>query len=417
VSENWVAYCRMYKYIHQLLTSLSPTDDVYQDPADIPFSRYNLKQKKAWLRARNVNGINGKSGKSEVDEAFRRLTLLPESMIPTIVRPIVSEATLENVNNLVMSWHACVARIMSITSNPCVDEVEDLDRHIKLFLTFVDTVDKSKRAKATRRDQKLPVWRRKCNYLGLLNYPDTVKEIGPLRTLSELDFKGEASIQLLKKHIHHGTNLKNWAYNTALAYYREKSFKNVLKDSVASLKSVPGNRDASTELMLAVAEAAAGNAKSKGGETAVDNGESTAEGYKNYIVYHDSELVNLLLNDDEGSVVSGIIVNESRFCVAVGKKSDGKFLEIVPTSFIKSLCGADYFTWQLETDKDGDEQRLDQMVVGSSAHYFLLLPLLDCSDGSKAFYLISSEWKEVVANGPDARPVIGIPKLHGVAYL
>jgi predicted RNA-binding Zn-ribbon protein involved in translation (DUF1610 family) len=100
VSENWIAYCRMYKYIHQSLGILSESDKVYKDPPGVPFSSYNLKEKKAWLQARDINGVNGRSRKKEVEEAFARFTMLPILKIPAIVEPVFSQATLEEVNRL-----------------------------------------------------------------------------------------------------------------------------------------------------------------------------------------------------------------------------------------------------------------------------------------------------------------------------
>jgi hypothetical protein len=162
--DSWLKGCRKANAFKAMSTPI-----LKAIPPGVPFSCFNLKQKKAWLRAREINGINGKSRNSEVEEAFVRFTMLPILEIPSIVEPVLSQATLEEVNQVVVSWHSCASRIMSITTNPCEETVQDLDRHIKVFLTNVDIFDKSRRAKATTWNQKLPVWRRKSNYMGLLN--------------------------------------------------------------------------------------------------------------------------------------------------------------------------------------------------------------------------------------------------------
>jgi hypothetical protein len=425
VSENWIAYCRLYKYIHQFLTLLSPSDEVYSDPLHIPFSRYNLKQKKAWLRARDIRGINGKSRKGEVEEVFAGITVLPKNEIPAIVEPVYSNATLEEVNQVVVSWHSCVSRIMSIATNPGEKTVEDLDRHIKIFLTCVNVFDRSRRAQATTRIQKLPVWRRKSNYLGLLNYPDTVKEMGPLRALSELDFKGEASIQLVKRHINHGTSGKNWSYNAALGYYKEKSFKVVINDAVLGVKAIDENTlDGSTRLLMEVAEDVAGKANSKGGETSVANDPDHKARYKNHVWYTTSDEVEDLLK--KGKVVSGIVAGPGKYCVAIGRYPNEQYLEVRPESFLVHVCGADYFVWGLKTFEDGLSHEVDKALVRKSTHYLLLLPLLNFEAGvqnnnaavvnNKPFYLITSEWRELLSNteGPDAIPALGVGNIPGM---
>jgi hypothetical protein len=428
VSENWIAYCRIYKYIHQFLTMLSPSDEVYSDPPAIPFSRYNLKQKKAWLRAREINGINGKSPKGVVEETFARFTVLPLCEIPSIVEPVFSNATLEEVNQVVVSWHSCVSRIMSITTNPREETVVDLDRHIKVFLTTVNVFDRSRRTQATTRIQKLPVWRRKSNYLGLLNYPDTVREMGPLRALSELDFKGEASIQLVKKHITHGTKGKNWSYNAALAYYKEKSFNLVINDAVVGVKSLDkSSLDGSTRLMIKVAEDISGKAATKGGETLVAEVGVHKARYKNHVWYTTSNEAKNLLNN--GQVVSGIVVGLGKYCVAIGRYPNEQYLEIFPQSFFVHVCGADYFVWGLTTVEDGISQTIDKALARESTHYFLLLPLLNYEVGvrnndavevnNKPFYLITSEWRELLSNpdSPDGFPaVVRVGTIRGMEY-
>jgi hypothetical protein len=427
VSENWLAYCRIYKYIHQFLDVLSPSDEVYSDPIDVPLSRYNLKQKKAWLRARELNGIYGKSRKSDVEAAFLPFTSLPTEEFPPIVQPVHSNATLEEVNQVVISWHACVSRIMSVKTNPCEMTVQDLDRHIKVFLTNVDIFDKTRRAKATTRIQKLPVWRRKSNYMGLLNYPATMKEMGPLRPLSELDFKGEASIQLVKKHINHGTNSKNWSYNAALAYYNEKSYKFVLNDAVLGVRSnTDGSTlDESTSLMMEVAEEMSGKAVAKGGETSFKDEGVLRARYKNHLWYTTIDIVARLLK--KGSVVSGIVTGLGRYFVAIGRFPNEKYFEISPESFSVHICGADYFVWELETFEEGIGQSMDKRLARLSTHYFLLLPLLnndvdvqnnDTAVGeNKAFYLITSEWMELSKSDcADATPTLNVGSVRSMKY-
>ena len=51
VSENWIAYARLHKYVYQLLSMLAVEDKEYEDPVK-PMSQYKLREKRAWLCAR-----------------------------------------------------------------------------------------------------------------------------------------------------------------------------------------------------------------------------------------------------------------------------------------------------------------------------------------------------------------------------
>src|SRR5210317_493343 len=116
VSENWLAYARISKYIHQLLNNLERNDEVYSDPEGLPMGAYNLKQRKAWLLARKIDGVNKKSLKAVVDEKFNQYLIMPEGtvVLPGIVVEVVSKASLAEVSNMVVCWHVCISRVMSL---------------------------------------------------------------------------------------------------------------------------------------------------------------------------------------------------------------------------------------------------------------------------------------------------------------
>ncbi|CAJ1933171.1 unnamed protein product [Cylindrotheca closterium] len=130
----------------------------------------------------------------------------PRNLVAPIVEDLLSEANLPQVKDVLIGWHACISRIMSITENPTDTVIDDLERHVKIFLSCIQFFDASRQQKSGENGKdRIPKWRTTFNYLGLLNYPDLAREHGPVRPLSELDFKGEASIQLLKKRFSSGT--------------------------------------------------------------------------------------------------------------------------------------------------------------------------------------------------------------------
>lgn len=398
VSEHWVSYCRLSKRIYQPLEHLERTDEEYSDPAGLELQQYHWKQKKAWLLAREVEGIEKKSLKSVIETKFEEFLSLPEEELPTIVRPVVSQARLEDVNNLITSWHACISRLMSLNKNPSEFQVGDIERHIKLFLTFVEEFDKSRRRTQCEQDQTAPpkkkrkketvvqpVWRRKPNYLGLLNYPDTVQLMGPLRMLTELDLKGESHIKHIKNKIQgmHG----NWAYNAMLKYYQERSFQFVMKDSVHDLDKEGNSKESMVEIARRLAGSALGSGKRRRGT--------------NYKIYRTkADAIGSLL---AAIPIAGVIVEERFYLVL----RDETMLEIKPRQWKKQVCGADYFLW---------EHVEDLAPIQESSEYFLLLP-----DGlvntEGAFYLVSSEWRELVrVNRNGFNFVLELPRIPGASY-
>ena len=88
---------------------------------------------------------------------------------------------------------------------------EDIDRHVKLFLTQTNRIEQkmekaastSKKAasKSKKRKQDLPLIIGRMNFISLLNLQAIVNRYGPMRLLWELGPYGEGSIPSIKKLI------------------------------------------------------------------------------------------------------------------------------------------------------------------------------------------------------------------------
>ncbi|CAJ1946575.1 unnamed protein product [Cylindrotheca closterium] len=422
VSENWVAYCLISKFLHQLLSNLAPIDVEYTDPPGVPLSQYNLKQKKAWLLAREIEGIDGKSSKLMVDTTFLCFKSKPEEQWPDIVKPIASKASLIQVNHMIICWQVCMARVMSLDQNPTEGQVMDIDRHIKLFLSAVDEFDSTRRQQATTKDKKVPVWRRKPNYIGLLNYQDTIRQMGPLSQLSELDYKGEASIKDIKRQIKNGLS-GNWSYNAMRGYYCDKSYQYVMKDSAidvaAQLQATkPGETKPavldSASAMLDVATHIAG--KSLGGGTNNTETKTTfVPRQKNYTRFKDEFTALERLNGIGDTIlVSGLVLDNHFYLIL--REGIRNCIEIKPIAFQKEVCGACYFSY----GKVDNAPTYDVPPVSKSSEFFLLLPFLRDNgkipeDDSNKFYLVTSKWREVtLADGDGYR--LQLPIVPGATY-
>ncbi|CAJ1945387.1 unnamed protein product, partial [Cylindrotheca closterium] len=200
---------------------------------------------------------------------------------------------------------------MSITENPTDTVVDDLERHVKIFLSCSQFFDASRQQKSGENGKdRIPKWRTTFNYLGLLNYPDLVREHGPVWPLSELHFKGEASIQLLKKRFSLGTHGENWAYNVTNAYYKDKSYRNVLRDAKRSyLSSMDEELSSSEPATLKILQAIDHEIKegtTKGGKTRIED-EMIRNTNSNFVRYKDIETAHRHLST-RNNLITGIVV-------------------------------------------------------------------------------------------------------------
>ena len=53
--------------------------------------------------------------------------------------------------------------------------------------------------------------------------------------MSELDYKGEASIKYIKSEINNGLS-GNWSYNAMMGYYRKRAYKYVVEECIRDIE-------------------------------------------------------------------------------------------------------------------------------------------------------------------------------------
>jgi hypothetical protein len=173
------------------------------------------------MKARSI-GFDKKSKPEIIDKIFQDAS--SSTSVPPITIDDCANIRTEDMSSLISTWQSCMCALF-FGLNSIV-----IMREIKLFLTYVNVCDKIRREKAKNKWEQVPCWKSKYNHLTLLNLGDTTIRYGNLRSMTELDRKGEGSIQLLKVHMGHGLKGK-WAYNVALKYYQSKSFDAVIKNT------------------------------------------------------------------------------------------------------------------------------------------------------------------------------------------
>jgi hypothetical protein len=170
-SKNWECYCRLSKWLHGVMHELAPTDEEYEDPQK-EFVDYTADEMKAFLDSRKV-AYDKRWGVQRIREVFDSL-VKDSSGPPPIVEEPSSDASVELVEETVISHLATVSRIMAIEITPTEEEIESTERHIKLFLWFVDSYDQTLRWQGRKRMEKEAFIIRKYNYISMLNIPGTL---------------------------------------------------------------------------------------------------------------------------------------------------------------------------------------------------------------------------------------------------
>ena len=245
---------------------------------------------------------------------------------------------------------------------------------------------------------------------------------GPIRTLSELDEKGEGKIKHIKCLIQQGLN-GNWAYNAMLAYYKEQSTRLALKDCVSN---VAGDSPCGEEQLIEVAKEYIAFTKHT---TEVDDDledRTTEEKVTEKLLgkgYSHFETISRALVSQKGSNPITGTVFEDRFFLSIKKTrmSSQSLFEIRPKEWKRRMCGADYFWWEIV-----DSALSEGFIVETkSRESFLLLPDMDTIDvddhrawrRSRAFYLVTSDWREVVKSSTFEEGFsLQLPMIPGVFY-
>lgn len=225
----------------------------------------------------------------------------------------------------------------------------------------------------------------------------------------------------MKKHINNG-HTGDWAYNAMRGYYRERSLRYVLKDCVNDIKISPSCDHVDLGLLVDAAERLAGKTADFGfsetdGLSAMneeDRNEDESEQKSRYHQFKTFDTVALAKQAIEGSDHLSGVVADGKFYMAIKSDRFGKmsFLEIRPKNYYCNLCGADYFSYE-----SVPEEELCSIRHSEFAEYFLMLPIdTEVIQGSGRFYLLTSQWKEVVHEGGVDEFTLGLPKIPGVVY-
>jgi hypothetical protein len=249
--------------------------------------------------------------------------------------------------------------------------------HILDFLNCFETF------RPVRVGREIPEWLTMYNFLCLLNLPQAIEELGPLRFNYEGNSEGEGFIPMVKPLLSQGMR-KNWQNNLAHRFYRIRAMKLVSRDARAFI----------------------------GNEGMYDYAENTPYRKKMFHKYRSWQHVQ---SDFLKGIPLSLVVLRNGFVGAVIKDSES--FVFVPVRLLQlDSChfGLNYFRAQLfERSETGAITRniINVGTVADFAAFVLLLPKLE-----PVYYVLSADvtWTMV---GSEYERLSDDGSLHGVFQL
>ena len=392
VSENHVAYAKVCKWLYRDVDRLIPRDTKYRDPPNKHPNKFTAVECRDWLKVRNI-AFNSQELKSSLQAKILEIIQQPGGP-PPILHDDELRVPVSTVEDLVVTTHAMVSRIMRqgiITE----DQRDDMDRHIKVFLSIIHRLDRHIHRSAG--GEKCS-WIEKSNFITLLNIPEDAFRLGSLRLLWEGDGKGERALRDIKNKIHSLTGM--WAINAVSRYYRERGLRRVMmmtldryKDDSSTLTETQGRsqrNDASTNLLETARRLYQTRQSNGAGQE-----QSAADGVDNRFVVYKNE-TEVLQNLRSGEVISCIVLETGSLAIAHEERDTVCMQEIEPCRSTEPFrkCGAVYHFWILGRR---DSLATKQEVASCCVEYAVLLPCKRPTPGPTVFYhyLVVSNWTEM----------------------
>ena len=196
LSENYVAIAKLFNWI---ASSISCSDIDHHAGIQNDF---DLQTIHTWNRAicKRYLHMMGMKKKGTLDELRDRILMASTVTLSQRLRRVVA------LSNIMCTFHQLMCIIMSTPYTP--SNIDDATLHILQLLTLQNEYSEGSII-------------RKLNFLSLLNYPDAMREWGPLRSLWEGSIIGEKFLSILKPLIY--KNSSAWEKSLIVNTYAHQS--------------------------------------------------------------------------------------------------------------------------------------------------------------------------------------------------
>ena len=252
-----------------------------------------------------------------------------------------------------------------------------------IMFHVLDFLNSFESFKPVREERKLPEWLTMYNYLCLLNLPDAIDLLGPLRLNYEGSSEGEGFIPMVKPLLSQGMR-KNWQYNLARRYFRKRAMKLVIRDAHVFIGSTNGHDPPSNQVY----------------------------NKKMFQKYLNWEQVTSKFN--RGLPLSLVVLRNGFLGAVVDDRDSWLFVPVVFGDFVRTVSGLHYFCVHLfeRNLAGGVNRRIVNMGMEAEFQaYVLLLPLLTeknyIESESNSWTLVGAEYERLSTDAT----------LHGVYTL
>jgi hypothetical protein len=204
LAETYVGMSKILLWFWSGLLRVS--QDPEYVPPTTPYQRWTGELCQKWLKARRIptKGMNAAEAKAMV------ASLMTQPGGPPPVPPPTG-GSLDTVLEMLESLDRLIRVLMSHAFPVGGKDVVTL--HVVDFLNSFDSF------KPLNEDRKFPEWLTMYNFLCLLNLPEAIERLGPLRFNYEGSTEGEGFIPMVKPLLSQGMR-KNWQKNLAHRFFK-----------------------------------------------------------------------------------------------------------------------------------------------------------------------------------------------------
>ena len=227
LAENYVGLTKIALWFWSGILNVS--EDPAYEPPPTPYHRRNGKECQEWLKnhgRKDASKMSAGEAKGVVSE------LMTRQQGPPAITGAVG-GSIEVVCSLFMSLDRLV-RILMAPAYPVgssyTTPAYPVGSSYTTLVHVIDFLNRFETFKPVRAGRESPEWVTMYNFLCLLNLPEAIEKLGPLRFNYEGNSEGEGFIPMVKPLLSQGMR-KNWQKNLAHRFFRIRAMKLVTRDA------------------------------------------------------------------------------------------------------------------------------------------------------------------------------------------
>ena len=233
VSENYLALSRVSLWIYSGTSGLLQ-DETYMEP-NKPQDRWTKVENQKWLSVRRLDT----EGNAEVLRERVR-AYLNQSDGPPEIPPPTGVVLDSHIFPTIITMSFMISYLMGMEGSCGKNEAAVSSLLIRMYLNSIYDVDVASREAS--QEQRKPLWLSSYNFLSLLNLPNQILHMGPLRNRWEGGVQGEGFLRLVKPTLT-SPNRLNWTKNLLTNLVRQRSILAIKESNKRTNETDEGGDD------------------------------------------------------------------------------------------------------------------------------------------------------------------------------